>query len=348
MLHNSYFYTCLMAGAMLFLLAMQNHSTEKDIVVTSRTLVTVPDYIYSSANKEDLEKLKEQADEQPNNEQAQLAYAQACFVQKGVYWTEAEEYFRKVLDAEHTSSEAKAKSAYALACLAIAQKTTRETEYLALAYTHGFRDYQLLLVDPHLQDFREQKDFLLIYADLFNHNSSAMFHAYLSEFPKRNVEKEFQVQVENLYTNTNSKKELSGIFDDFAPGVASAMFGRKTTEDFYVEEELVHTRNYKTVIYSNVDTWTKEQNYLLVTYMPNGELIDKLTIANSNFRSCTTVEIDENLSIELTEYDVVWKDNIHHKSITTYLEKNDIEQLIAKTTYHYSIDDFGKFFSEQN
>lgn len=340
MLRNSYFHTCLLAGAMLFLLAMQTNSTDKNI--ESETVATSSSYMLSLDNKGDLEKLKEKADKEPSNENAQLAYAEACFAQKGEHLAEAENYFQKVLDADNTTETAKAKSAYALACLAVAKESKQEGTYLATAYKYGFRDYQALLSDPNLEVFRQQYDFLPTYADLFSQNQKAMFEAYLGEFPKWKFAEAYQVQAEDLYVQIYSKKKLNGVFNDFAPGVASAMFGRRTTEYFHVEEELAHTKNYKTIIYSNTDTWTNDQSYLLVTYTPNGELIDKLTIAQSNFRTCTTAKIEKGLKIELNEYNVVWKNDIRQKSDKEYLAKDDIKQLITKSSQQYTIDDLGK------
>ena len=162
------------------------------------------------------------------------------------------------------------------------------------------------------------------------------------------------------------KQSISYDFAKFIPEMENTEFGRDVSHDYYVVGKLTETPIYTAIIYTSTEfnqpedgSYAVEPHYTkLVTYAPNGYIIDnRLISCDCSEEKIKAVRIENNV-ITTEDYKVTWKYTIAEMDTMLYRsQRNDTgttsnvpsnkivkRESIGKETY--KIADDGKIVEE--
>jgi hypothetical protein len=180
---------------------------------------------------------------------------------------------------------------------------------LTNAFEHGFNDTVLIQKDIRLSSLITTDSYKQVIAEL---NAKTDFDKYKVLFPV--LTQPYANSVDSLDMKGS---EISFDFAAFIPGMVTTSFGRGVNQDYYAIGKIAETPVYTALIYStslfdgmeDPETWQGPNmvSTLLLTYSPNGTVIDSLLIScRCAEESAKTVKIANNI-ITTQDYTLTWK-----------------------------------------
>lgn len=227
------------------------------------------------------------------------------------------------------------------------------------ARKEGFRNYRALLYDAAFKNWRSEYDFMYLYHDLFGKNQKAMFKAFVTFAPKKNLVNDYVLSPEELFENTNydyrdamgyydNGRAISGHFEAFATGVSDDMFSREGGDNYRYEMLLEKKAQYVAVIYSIEEQWSEyilPKKYRLVTYDFKGNKISELDIAKrGSLKRCKGFVLHPDHSLIVTDYAIEWKKGAKEAlgDSENYFCYKDLKQSNVTTSKEYQITATGR------
>lgn len=232
-------------------------------------------------------------------------------------------------------------------------------DYLMRAVEHGFRNYRALLYGEAFKEFRTEYEFMYLYQELFGDKQKAMFKAFVTFAPKKNLIEPYVLNPVTLFENTDydhrdevdyykKHPRISGYFEGFVEGVSDGMFSRGGGDNYRYEMLLANNKNYTAVIYSKEEEWAEyllPKEYRLITYDKTGNKISELEIAKrGSMKTCKGVVFHPDHTLEVTNYKIAWK-----KGVKSKVEKDDkhlmhehLDFAKAEVTKTYKINSTGR------
>ncbi|MCP4441271.1 MAG: hypothetical protein GY810_20390 [Aureispira sp.] len=296
----------------------------------------------------DIAKLKEMAEQYPEDATAQFKYGKACS-ELG----QDEDAVEALKKAEELGYKNLGNLYYELAYALMEHNKYvggEAYDYFEKARENGFRNYRKFLYAPKFVEMQKENDwsFVEIFQELFGDNKKAMFKAFVLLGPEKTDKLSYDLDAKTLFSSYNKEARenhprINGYFDDFADGVGEGMFSRGGGNRFRYEMVAQHTKNYITVIYSEEVPWADDlrpRSYHLVTFSPEGEKIDEMKIAERRkLNRCKTVKIEQDQTIAITEQKVRWKEGWKDEGDLDY---DNVKYTKAISTDYYMISENGK------
>jgi hypothetical protein len=158
---------------------------------------------------------------------------------------------------------------------------------------------------------------------LFGDNQQAMFDAFKSFSPKRELTNDYVVDPLALFENTLYTHRLEtgfyeeypwiyGYFEDFTPGVKQAMHNPEYSDAYRYVFQFSGNKNYTAFIYTKerqYQDYLLPKQYILATFDNKGEKIAELVIADRGkpYRKCKGFVLHPDKSLEVIDYRLDWK-----------------------------------------
>jgi hypothetical protein len=237
---------------------------------------------------------------------------------------------------------------------------------LRSAFQNGFSDTTMLQNDKRLASVMKTDSYKQMISELHVQKKSdtveTIFSTYKAIFPT--LTQPFVISADSVDMR-NYNTEISFDFARFIPEMENTEFSRDVSHDYYVVGKLTETPIYTAIIYTSTEFGGEgpypylEPHYIkLVTYAPNGYIIDSRLIAcNCTEEKVKAVRIENNI-ITTEDYKISWKytDAEIDTIIDHYMAKNPggdtavpgntilKKESIGKETY--KIADDGKIVEE--
>ncbi|MEM6723093.1 MAG: hypothetical protein AAF598_03585 [Bacteroidota bacterium] len=182
-------------------------------------------------------------------------------------------------------------------------------------------------------------------------NEKITFQDFLDEFEKADLP--FVLDYEDLIPDKDPYsfdrpedlgKQITTDHQAFFPHVERRRFSRMGPNDYYFEQQLAQTDKFILVLYSESRpmTWMKE-HYTLVTYSPDGKIIDEYNLAHCmDLTAITMGSISKDLEITKTYATIEWKEEPYMMP----LDENEITEIKLVESSTTRISKSGKFIEE--
>ncbi|MEO1436700.1 MAG: hypothetical protein AAFV80_14265 [Bacteroidota bacterium] len=142
----------------------------------------------------------------------------------------------------------------------------------------------------------------------------------------------------------HDEKVITTDYQDFFPHVERRRFSRMGPSTYYFEQQLAQTDKFILVLYSESQPMAMmKEHYTLVTYSPDGKIIDEFNLAHAyGLTDVTMGSINKNLEITKTYATVEWKEEPYMVAV----EENEITELKLVESTKTRISKSGKFIDE--
>ncbi len=176
------------------------------------------------------------------------------------------------------------------------------------AFMNGFNDTAKLLHDERLSsliktgEFKQLMDQLDAQKNTFK--PETIYDLYVASFP--NLPQPFVITYDSVDMRAYHVL-VSFDFARFIPEMENTEFGRDVSHDYYAVGKLATTPLYTAIIYTSTEFNYAPVYTKLVTYTPNGNIIDSRVIScHCTPEKVKTVRIEGNI-ITTEEYKITWK-----------------------------------------
>jgi len=237
----------------------------------------------------------------------------------------------------------------------ISMHLNRAASDLRNAFMNGFNDTAMMQADTRINSIMKTDAYKQMIAELNaqkkpDSKPETVFDLYKDLYPT--IQQPFAITLDKIEM-TEYKTDISFEFAKFIPEMENTSFGRDVSHDYYVVGKLAETPLYTAVIFTSTEL-TGDGGYdiepvytKLVTYTPEGNIIDsRLISCRCTEDKAKTVKIENNI-ITSEEYKTVWKyssqemDSIINLDGSTYPQNKVVRsELLGKEVY--KLTDIGK------
>ena len=194
--------------------------------------------------------------------------------------------------------------------VALSWHFNQATFNLRRAFMSGFNDTAMLEKDERLKGIMKTDAYKNMLAELKAQKHSdkpeSFFELYKKSYPV--ISQPFMVSLDKVEM-PNNKDAISFDYARFIPEMENTEFGRDVSHDYYYVGRFEDTPLYSAVIYTSTEFYgVMEPVYTkLVTYTPEGNIIDSRVIACScSPEKAKTVRIENNI-IYTEDFKRTWK-----------------------------------------
>ncbi|TNE54686.1 MAG: hypothetical protein EP338_05995 [Bacteroidetes bacterium] len=229
------------------------------------------------------------------------------------------EYDRAILAykmAERFNYEPFSKVLYKISC-AYAGKEELELsgKYLEYAVKAGYSNFDEINKDPALEKFRaENKSLFLSHLDRGMRGLSDADKLFWLQFKRQfsKVELPLKINSDLDWILLNESTYISFDFEKFVSEMRNEKFSREVSKGFYYFAELIESDKFSALVYIVKNEYYSDfapLTFKLVTYTPDGKLIDKMEIAGREFMDSPLKEavIDKELGVTINQFELTYK-----------------------------------------
>lgn len=234
---------------------------------------------------------------------------------------------------------------YNLACAySVSENGEEALRYVQLAIENGYANSKHLLSDADLAFVRKMPEFSGVYEEAMSGVSSpeaALFDLYAMSFPQSSFPVLVRAEESQGVKLMNS---IAYDFEAFVPEMVNPNFSREVGDEFYYLAKIAETDQYTAVIYAGVQVMYEKPPvyHILATYNKEGKVLDKLELGGYHYYNdpMRGYSIQEDLSIEVNEYQVVFEKDVEEFGY----EDNPISANELLNTRKFKIKENGDIF----
>lgn len=188
--------------------------------------------------------------------------------------------------AEKLNYEPFAKVLYNKACVySQLKKYDQSARYLEYSVQAGYMNIDNINDDPDLKNLRTEEPYLFKrHLNLALDGVSNVENIYWLQYKKRFTQAKLPMSFTNVISGTrfNLENAISYDYERFIPEMRDEKFSREVSKGFYYFAQIADEKNFVALVYLIRDEFMGDQaplSYCLVTYTPEGKMIDKHLIA---------------------------------------------------------------------
>lgn len=251
--------------------------------------------------------------------------------------------------AEKLGYEPFSKVLYNMACVYSRQeKTQTAAKYLEYSIQAGYTNLDHITADKDLDHLRKDE---YAYREAINRGMRGMSNPkalFWLQFRKPFAKVQFPFALNGEKKHYLDKDRIAYDFEKYIPEMRDEKFSREVGRLFYSSAELFATDKFIALLYAEERPFMEDLSpvlYKLVTFTPEGKIIDRKDIAGHSFLEdpLMTAKITQNRVICIKTYDLTYEKDPGEEGF----ENNPVKSKTLSGTAYFKINDNGTI-SETN